>query len=53
MRRALFWIVFASALVTAAVLFACGAGDFDPQSKIDTVRILGVRAPARPSHSKC
>jgi hypothetical protein len=32
-------------LALAALLaFACGGGDFDPQSKVDSVRLFGVRA---------
>lgn len=29
--------------VVAALAFACGGGDFDPQSKVDSVRLFGVK----------
>jgi hypothetical protein len=43
-RRAPLWTAIAVALgAGASAVLACGAGDFDPQSTVNSVRIFGVR----------
>ena len=44
MRSRFFLLGLVALAAVCCAIFACGAGDFDPQSKVDSVRIFGVRA---------
>ncbi len=44
MRRAYLFLVSLFVIGVIGAIVACNVGGFDPQSKIDSVRILGVRA---------
>lgn len=43
-KRSLFFLFSFLFVAVAGAIFACGAGGFDPQSKVDSVRLFATRA---------
>jgi hypothetical protein len=43
-RRIARWVLLLAVVAAGAIAVACGAGGFEPQSKVTSVRIFGVRA---------